>query len=136
MPGIRAWADPLVVWHAGAVETFDLDTHVSEWLTLGQAAELLGIEVAGVRRLIADAELVCVRRGTPAERSVPRELVDPDLVPGLAGTVTLLRDCGCSDEELLDWLLTPDSDDGQSPLHLLRIGHRTEARRRAQMLAF
>lgn len=113
----------------------ELDQLVPVWLTYPDAAERLGLDVAGVRRLIDDAELVSVKRGTPAIRSIPESLVSPEVVQGLAGTVTLLRDSGFSDPELLGWLLTPQ-DDGPSPLELLRSGTRKEVRRRAQLLAF
>ncbi len=57
-------------------------------------------------------------------------------LPELAGTVTLLRDAGFSDEEALHWLFTPDPTLPGSPVEAMRSGRKTEIRRRAQALAF
>lgn len=118
-----------------AVDIADLDARVPSWLDLPEAADRLGIGVAGVRRLIDDADLVAVKRGSPPIRSVPEVLVTPQLLNGLAGTVTVLRDSGYDDIELLAWLFTAEPGE-PSPLELLRTGRKTEVRRRAQVLAF
>ncbi len=98
----------------------------------------LDIDVSKVRRLIDEGSLVAVRRGDPVVRSVPAELlVDGAIAPHLGGTVTVLRDGGYDDAELLTWLFTEDETlPPGRPIDHLRRGQRGEVRRRAQALAF
>ena len=51
---------------------------------------------------------------------------------------TVLADGGMNDVEIIRWLHTPDPTlpVGDTPLDALRLGHKTEVRRRAQALAF
>ena len=115
----------------------DLENLISQWLTLPDVAEHLDIEVSQVRRLVDDGKLVAVRRGDPVVRSAPALLlVDGEIAPHLAGTVTLLRDGGFTDVELLAWLFTEDETLPGRPIDQLRAGQRGEVRRRAQALAF
>lgn len=115
----------------------ELDDLIPEWLTLPDVARILDIEVSKVRRLIDDGELVSVRRGDPVVRSVPADLlVEDQITPHLAGTVTVLRDGGFDDEELLRWLFTEDDTLPGRPIDHLRRGQRGEVRRRAQAMAF
>lgn len=115
----------------------DLENLISQWLTLPDVAEHLDIEVSQVRRLVDEGKLVAVRRGDPVVRSVPALLlVDGEIAPHLAGTVTLLRDGGFTDAELLAWLFTEDETLPGRPIDQLRAGQRGEVRRRAQALAF
>lgn len=114
-----------------------VDELVGEWLTLPDAAERLGVETSRVRRLIDEGELVAMRRGDPVVRSVPAAmLLDGGLTPHLAGTLTVLRDAGFSDEEMLTWLFTEDDTLPGRPIDQLRAGQRGEVRRRAQAMAF
>lgn len=122
-------------WHPGGVNT--LDDLVGDWLTLPDVAERLGVETSRVRRLIEEGELVAVRRGEPVVRSVPAAmLVEDGIAPHLAGTITVLRDAGYTDEELLTWLFTTDETLPGRPIDRLREGQRGEVRRRAQALGF
>jgi len=115
----------------------DVDELVGTWLTLPDAAEQLGVETSRVRRLIDEGQLVAVRRGDPVVRSVPAAMImDGEIAPHLAGTITVLRDAGFSDEELLEWLFTADETLPGRPIDQLRQGQRGEVRRRAQALAF
>ncbi len=115
----------------------DLDPLVSEWLTLPDLAERLGVDVMAVRRLIQDRFLLAVRRGEGKVLSVPVELLrEGQPMPELPGTLTVLVDCGYEADEALRWLLTPDGSVPGSPIAALRAGHKTEVRRRAQALAF
>jgi len=136
---------PPGAWHPGVVnelrdeQTDDrtaLEGLIAEWLPLPDVAQAMGIEVSQVRRLIEDAALVAIRRGEPAVRSVPAELlVDGQPAPHLAGTIILLRDGGFTDAELLTWLFTADETLPGRPIDQLRAGQRGEVRRRAQALA-
>lgn len=113
-----------------------LDALIPDWLTLPDVAEVLDVEVSRVRRLLEDGQLVAVRRGDPVVRSVPAALLlDGDLVPHLAGTLTVLRDGGFDDVELLTWLFTEDETLPGRPIDQLRAGQRGEVRRRALALA-
>ncbi|MGY5764371.1 Rv2175c family DNA-binding protein [Brachybacterium sp. DNPG3] len=114
-----------------------LDDLISDWLTLPDAALVLDIDVSKVRRLIDEGALVAVRRGDPVVRSIPAELLlDGAVVPHLPGTVTVLRDGGFDDAELLAWLFTADETLPGRPIDHLRRGQRGEVRRRALALAF
>ncbi|AXK44968.1 Rv2175c family DNA-binding protein [Brachybacterium saurashtrense] len=114
----------------------DLDALIPDWLTLPDVALRLDVEVSRVRRLIEDGQLVAVRRGEPTVRMVPAEmLADDEITPHLAGTLTILRDGGFEDEELLTWLFTEDPTLPGRPIDHLRRGQRGEVRRRALALA-
>ncbi|MEJ5866261.1 Rv2175c family DNA-binding protein [Pseudokineococcus sp. 5B2Z-1] len=115
----------------------DLEGLVGEWWTLAEVAEHLDLSVSQVRRLVADRDLVAVRRGKPRADCVPRALADPEPLRRLRGTAVLLADAGYSDAEALRWLFTPDPSLPGTPVEALRAEHRTtEVRRRAQALAF
>ncbi|MCS6710495.1 helix-turn-helix domain-containing protein [Brachybacterium sp. EF45031] len=113
-----------------------LDALITDWLTLPDAAERLNVDASRVRRLIDEGQLVAVRRGDPVVRSIPAEfLADGEIIPHLAGTITVLRDGGFDDVELLEWLFTEDETLPGRPVDQLRQGQRGEVRRRAQALA-
>jgi excisionase family DNA binding protein len=122
-------------WHAGAVD--DLDALVSEWLTIPDVAERLGLDVGKVRRLLQDGCLAAIRRGERNVLAVPAAFVaDGAPLPELRGTLTVLRDSGYDDEAAIRWLFTPDDSLPGTPIAALRGGRKTEIRRRAQALAF
>ena len=61
-----------------------------------------------VRQLVKEGQLIAVRRGENRRAEVPAAFIDGDkVVKGLPGTLTLLRDDGFTDEEMLEWLFTP-----------------------------
>jgi hypothetical protein len=107
------------------------------WLPLPAVAEILGVPVGKVRRMLQERVLVGVRRGERKILSVPAELLkDGAPLADLQGTLVVLADSGYSDEEALRWLFTDDGYPG-TPVDALRSGiGRTEVRRRAQALAF
>ena len=114
----------------------DLEQLVSEWLTLPDVAQLMGLEVGKVRRLVQDRYLIGVRRGERNVFSVPRALLQDDQpLPELRGTLTVLSDAGFDDVAALEWLFTPDDSLPGTPIDALRSGSKTEVRRRAQALA-
>ncbi len=118
--------------------TTDLEALAGDWLPLPDVAELLGIDVGKVRRLVQDRDLLAARVGDRRILSVPAALVEGGVpLPELRGTVTVLQDAGYTDEEALRWLFTADETLlGTTPVGALRAGHKTEVRRRAQALAF
>nr|WP_323098666.1 Rv2175c family DNA-binding protein [Intrasporangium sp. YIM S08009] len=116
-----------------------LEHLVGEWLTVPDVAERLGVPLSQVRRLIADREVIAVRVGERRVTSVPAKFIDETGPrPELRGTFTVLADGGMDDDEIIEWLFTPDPTlpvEG-APIDALRAGHKTEIRRRAQELAF
>jgi hypothetical protein len=122
-------------WHPGTVN--DLDDLVSTWLTVPDVAELVGLDVGKVRRLLQERYLVGVRRGERNVLSVPAALIaDGAPLPELRGTLVVLADSGYDDEAAIRWLFTPDDSLPGTPVEALRAGRKTEVRRRAQALAF
>ncbi|MBL1119075.1 DNA-binding protein [Streptomyces sp. 110] len=113
-----------------------IDALVPAWLTLPDVAERLGAEVTRVRQLIKEGQLIAVRRGENRVLQVPEEFIgDGKVVKGLVGTLTLLKDDGFSDEEMLEWLFTPDPSLPGTPARALSENRGTEVKRRAQALA-
>ena len=115
----------------------DLEGLVSEWLTLPDLAEQIGQPLGKVRQLVREGKLVTVARGRPPVQYVPADVVrDGQLVKGLAGALTVLRDAGFSPHEALRWLLTDDEVLPGRPVDAMAAGRDTAVKRRAQVLAF
>ncbi|MEO3753063.1 Rv2175c family DNA-binding protein [Streptomyces sp. B6B3] len=113
-----------------------IDALVPSWLTLPDVAEELGVEVTRVRQLVKEGQLIAVRRGENRVLQVPALfLAEGKVVKGLTGTLTLLKDDGFTDEEMLEWLFTPDESLPGTPAQALRENRGTEVKRRAQALA-
>lgn len=114
-----------------------LESAVSEWLTIPDVAEQLGLDANRARGLLRDRQLLARRRGERNVLSVPAEFVqDGAVLKGLPGTLVLLADAGYSDEEALRWLFTADDSLPGTPVEALRANRGTEVRRRAQALGF
>ncbi len=106
-----------------------------EVIPLPDVAERLGLAVTRVHQLIRDGHLLAVRRegvlGVPAAF-----LTDSAVVKGLGGTVTLLRDNGYNEDEILRWLFTEDDSLPGTPIDALRGDRGREVKRRAQAMGF
>lgn len=114
-----------------------LDELASGWLTLPELADKLALPLPRVRQLLRDGKLIAVQRGTPPVKQVPIELVhDGQLLKGLSGALTVLRDAGYDDEQALRWLLTEDDAIPGRPVDAMAAGRDTAVKRRAQVLAF
>lgn len=112
------------------------DALVPAWLTLPDIAEQMDVEVTRVRQLVKEGQLIAVRRGENRALHVPAAFIDGDkIVKGLTGLLTLLRDDGFTDEEMLEWLFTPDPTLPGTPAQALNENRGTEVKRRAQALA-
>ncbi len=123
------------MWHAGLVS--NIENLVAEWLPLPDLAEALDISIKKVHSLIDERAIICVRVGARNIRSVPADFVlDGQLVDSLKGTISVLKDSGYEDEELLVWLFTADDSLPGTPMEALRAGRKTEIRRRAQSLSW
>jgi hypothetical protein len=106
-------------------------------LALPDVAERLGLNVNRVRQLVRDGQLLAVRRGERNVLQVPADFVcEGRVLKGLPGLLTLLRDAGYADEEVLRWLYTPDDTLPGTPVRALVEDRGTEVKRRAQALGF
>ena len=105
-------------------------------LPLSDVAQRLGQPMTRVHRMLRDGQLLAVRRdgvpGVPADFLADEEST---VVKHLQGTLTVLRDAGFSDEEMLRWLFTPDDTLPGTPIGALRSDRGREVKRRAQALA-
>lgn len=122
-----------------ASDVLDPDVEV---LPLPEVAQLLGLAPSRVHQMLRDGQLLALRRRD--ELVVPADFLTPGdeagavhgLVKGLVGTVTLLRDAGYADEEILRWLFTEDETLPGSPIEALRSNRGREVKRRAQAMGF
>ena len=91
--------------------------------------------VTKVHQLIRERQLIAVR--TDGVLRVPTEFVaDGLVVKGLPGTITLLTDGGYRDQEIIDWLFTPEDSLPGTPIDALRENRGSEVQRRARVEAF
>jgi hypothetical protein len=104
-------------------------------LPVAEVAAQLKVPVSRVHQLVRDGHLLSVRRD--GEVVIPAEFLDgPVVVKGLPGTVTVLRDGGFSDEDVLRWLFAEDDSLPGTPIAALRSNRGREVKRRAQAMAF
>ena len=95
------------------------------------------MDIQRVRQLVRDRQILAVRRGENNVLMVPEVFVqDGQVLKGLPGTLTVLRDGRFTDDEALRWLFTPDDTLPGSPVDALVANRGTEVRRRAQALGF
>ncbi len=105
------------------------------FVPLPDIAAELDLVITKVHQMVKDRHLLVVRRD--GVRVVPKEFVEGGtLAKGLPGTITVLTDAGFSDEEIIDWLFTPDDSLPGRPIDALRENRGTEVRRRAQAAGF
>ncbi len=105
------------------------------WVNLPDVSEKLDVSISKVHQLIRDGQLLAVRRD--GIRVVPAELVANSVaIKHLPGILTLLRDGGYDDEEIISWLYEPDETlDGNGAIALGGDLAR-EVKRRAQAVGF
>ncbi len=107
----------------------------TELLTFSDVAERLGVSVSKVHQMVRDGALLAVHRD--GVRQVPADLVaNRNVLKHLPGVITLLRDAGYDDEEILGWLYQEDESLPGTPAQALAGGQATEVKRRAQALGF
>jgi hypothetical protein len=107
-----------------------------ELIAVSDAAQVLGVPATRVGQWVRDGLLVTVRDATGA-RGVPAAFIlDGAVVKGLPGVVTLLRDAGYADGEIVAWLFRPDESLPGTPIQALRENRGTEVKRRAQVAGY
>lgn len=108
--------------------------NVSDWITVPEAAERLGVPLGRVHRMLEEHDLIFVK--IDGVKKIPAEIiVDQEPLSSLKGTVSVLLDSGFSLEGAVEWLYTPDETLPGTPMGALLAGRKTEIRRRAQALA-
>jgi hypothetical protein len=102
------------------------------WLDLPAVADELALPLTRVRQLLREGRLLAVRCPDGVQR-VPADFVQSgEVLKGLPGTLTLLRDHGFTDDDALRWLYTPEDTLPGTPVEALRQNRGTEVKRRAQ----
>lgn len=116
----------------------ELDDRVGRWLTVPDVAQECDRPVTAVRTWLKEGDLIALRRGERGVLSVPADFLgDGEPLHHLRGTITVLRDAGLDDLEIVAWLFAADDTlTTGSAIGDLRAGHKTEIRRRAAELAF
>jgi len=102
------------------------------WVTVPDLAERLHIPVTRVHQMIHDGALLVVRRDGVLR--IPAELVaNEQAIKHVPGVLTLLRDAGYTDEEILRWLYSPDETLPGTPAEALGGAGARNVKRRAQL---
>ncbi len=115
-------------------EVFELSGNVAT-LPVAEVARQLSLPVSRIHQLVRDGQLLSVRRS--GEVFVPADFLDGSaVVKGLPGTITVLRDGGYSDPDILRWLFAEEDSLPGTPIACLRAGRHREVKRRAQAMAF
>ena len=114
----------------------DLDALVPAWLDWATVAEQLGVSVGKVRTMVKQHELAQAVPRPGAGPQVPADFIQDGLVlKGVPGLLTVLHDNGFDDRECIAWIYTDDDLPGR-PIDALLENRGSEAKRRAQALAF
>ena len=121
------------MWQSNWVS--DVFSSVSEWLSVPEVADRLGIVPGKVRRLIEEHALFVVLRD--GIKMVPAHLiVDGEPLASIPGTISVLIDAGFTLDQAIVWLYTKEESIGRAPIESLLDGRKSEVRRIAQSLAF
>lgn len=122
------------IGQSGAVAVNKTDSSSSPvTLTLPDVAELMGVPVTKVRRLIEDRHLLATR--VDGVLRIPEDFLrDGHTLTELHGTFILLHDVGFTDAEIYDWMFTVEESLKTTPIEALRAGRKAEVRRIAQAL--
>jgi hypothetical protein len=104
-------------------------------LPIPEVAQRLGVPVSRVHQLVRDGHLLSLRKD--GIQTVPEDFLDGrGVIKGLPGTITVLRDGGFADDQILRWLFTEDPSLPGTPVGALRANRGREIKRRAQAMAF
>ncbi len=120
-------------WQANRMPEQDTDI---ELLAIPDCASTLGVPVSRVYQYIRNGVLLAVRDPGGA-RAVPAAfLQDGAVVKGLSSVVTLMRDGGYEDHEIVGWLFREDDSLPGTPIQALRENRGSEVKRRAQVAGY
>lgn len=104
-------------------------------LPVAEVAQRMSLPVSRVHQMVRDGHLLSLRIAGVAV--VPADFLDGSaVVKGLPGTITVLRDGGYSDTDILRWLFADDDSLPGAPIAALKAGRHREVKRRAQAMAF
>ncbi|MFC7548415.1 Rv2175c family DNA-binding protein [Plantactinospora sp. GCM10030261] len=104
-------------------------------MTLPEVADRLEVSISKVHQMIREGQVLAVPRD--GVRRIPAELVaNRTVLKHLPGILTLLRDAGYDDEEVLGWLYESDDTLPGTPAAALGGDRAREVKRRAQALGF
>jgi hypothetical protein len=107
-----------------------------ELIAVPEAAQALGVPTTRVNQWIRDGMLLAVRDAAGSRRVPAAFIQDTAVVKGLPGVVTLLRDAGYADDEVVSWLFRGDDSLPGTPIQALRENRGTEVKRRAQVAGY
>jgi len=106
----------------------------TQWLTVPDVCDRLGITPGKVHRLVEDRSLLGYK--IDGVFRIPEAFIDGDHPLGdLRGTAIVLLDGGFTSEGAIEWLLARHDALGCAPVEALLAGRKTEVRRLAQTLA-
>jgi hypothetical protein len=110
-------------------------TDTPTYVSVPDIANRLDLPVTKVHQLIRDGQLIAQR--LDGILRIPAEFVaDGLVVKGLPATLTLLRDNGYRDDEIVAWLFHADDSLPGSPIAALRENRGREVHRRAHVAGF
>ncbi|QYH19483.1 DNA-binding protein [Corynebacterium aquatimens] len=103
--------------------------------TFPEVAELLGVPVTKVHDIVGAGKLVVYKKD--GVRTVPALLLhNGELSKFVSGAITVLADGGFAQDEILQFLFTPDETLPGRPIDALHGHGAREVIRRAQAMAF
>ncbi len=105
-------------------------------IAVPEAAHALGVGPTRVSQWIRDGMLLAVRDAEGTRRVPAAFIQNAAVVKGLSGVVTLLRDAGYEDNEIVTWLFRVDDSLPGTPIQALRENRGTEVKRRAQVAGY
>lgn len=122
---------------SSAAEHSVLGDLVGQWWDVAAVGNELGVSASHVTRMIKEHHLAAAVPVPRGGLKVPAAFfADGALVKGISGIVTSLHDGGYDDVEILTWLFTEDETLPGRPIDALRENRGSEAKRRAQAMAF
>jgi Rv2175c C-terminal domain of unknown function len=105
-------------------------------IAVPEAAQVLGVPPKRISQWIRDGVLLAAR-DVEGVRCVPAAFIQEGaVVKGLPGVVTLLRDAGYQDDEIVTWLFRADESLPGTPIQALRDNRGSEVKRRAQVAGY